>query len=193
MTERTLEQVQAMPVVRAMRSQTPVQQAVLHVPVCLPRELYYKAMDWEHDDAVVASMHISKAILTLLRDMPPRTDAFHKTQITCREGLLTIDEWFAENGGDIQSEHVTVNVPIPSELVKASWGHWLSVEIGRYAGRVICASMRLVSEILEHPPDTLERGLISEWDAIVEGKPLINIFHPEFDAIWDEVNAASAD
>lgn len=137
--ELTLEGTQALPIVsemqRAQRTNT-VLANVVHVPVSLPRHLYTRCADWEHDDCVVASAYIMRGIAEFTLDILPSSGHTETIRIA-REMYMRCSSWLIDNWTPPTTKVVTISLPIPKELLCGGWGHWLSLEIGRYAGAYI--------------------------------------------------------
>ena len=166
MYPKELEAVNALPVVKAMKGKAPLTTGVLQVPVELPSALYARVVDWEHDDCVEASVCVLRSLGVLVLDVLPRLPAYQAKRGNADAMISACDVWLAEHR-DRECGHVMVSVPLPLELVNEEWPHWLSVAIGRYTGRCLCASADALSARLGVPSATA--GLLEAWDAEVYG------------------------
>ena len=163
----SLDETRAMPIVKAMKAKAPLSTGIIPVPVSLPNYLFQCCMDWEHDNAVVAATYLAKDLASMVIDSLPELPEFNAMRLHWRNQRACAKDWLKTN----EAEHtcfVTVVVPLPKELLVTEWTHWLGVEIGRYAGRCIEATLSNLGVALGYAPEAIANGLIEEWDNAVD-------------------------
>ena len=152
-----------------LKSEAPLHDNVFPVPVSLPRELYRKAVDLEHDDALEMATYIARALGKTLRAMLPR-EGYAQTKHQCLTTVTSATQWLYDNCDvpTLKKDYVPVSIALPVQLMGLDWEHWLAVEIGRYAGRCIASTLKRIEAQIGYKPDSLTNALIAEWNDEVE-------------------------
>lgn len=159
----TINQLESMPVIIAMKRQAPLESGVVNIPVPIPLELYRRVGDMEHDDYVVLATLIARAVGIMHRDLLPCESGFDSIVEDAMRMQGEMEDWLRdETAYSLEDGLVNVCIPIPQEFFARNWSHWLGVSIGQYAARCIKSTIAQLEENCGVERGTFVDSLLAE-------------------------------